>query len=138
MNECVDLVRDKLTNRTGPPPKPEGFDCLEECILSKMGLLGEGKKFDTAKLAATMKDSYSGDWAPIKEVVMKKCEYAIKQTAPCEGYSIESLLKCFLRETYKNCPASLLTASDLCKDNKERMERCPSASPFCPIAGVDD
>nr|AXU25076.1 odorant-binding protein 11 [Cyrtorhinus lividipennis] len=133
VKECFELVKEK-PSKDGPPtpPKPEGFDCMEDCVMSKMGLLDKDKQVDAAKLAAVMKDSYTGDWAPIKEVVMKKCENAAEnQKAQCRS-GADLIVKCIFRETYMNCPASQWTTSDLCKANKERLEKCPKAMPFCP------
>nr|AMQ76473.1 odorant-binding protein 20 [Apolygus lucorum] len=128
--DCMKLVKD--TDKKGPP-KPEGFECLDDCILSKTGSLGSDKKIDPAKINAAAKTTYTGDWAEPGAKMVEKCLAQVaenKDKTVCSTSGADVYTKCIFRESYINCPEKSWTNSDACKANKERVIKCPKTLPY--------
>uniref|UniRef100_A0A0A9Z6Y2 Germacrene A oxidase n=1 Tax=Lygus hesperus TaxID=30085 RepID=A0A0A9Z6Y2_LYGHE len=127
--ECMKLVKDG--DKKGPP-KPEGYECIDDCIMAKNGYLGTDKKIDPAKVNAAAKTTYTGEWAEPGAKMVEKClaqVAAIKEKGECtSGADVFSI--CLFRESFINCPEKSWTSSDTCKANKERLIKCPKSLPF--------
>nr|AXS78204.1 odorant-binding protein 19 [Adelphocoris lineolatus] len=130
--ECMKLVKDKDAESKGLLPKPEGFDCFDDCVMTKMGFMGADKKIDAAKVNAGAKTSYTGDWAEPGAKMVAKClaqVSAMKEKEECAS-GADIYETCIFRESYMNCPEKSWTNSDACKANKERLTKCPKALPY--------
>ncbi|BET02504.1 Odorant-Hypothetical protein protein 50c [Nesidiocoris tenuis] len=127
--QCQDMVKEKPAegDKAG---KPEGFECMDDCLFSKIGLLAD-KKINEAELASRVKTAYAGEWAEVGAKAGEKCLAAAKSSTDklCPS-GADIFVQCIFRETYMNCPDKNWTASDVCKANKERLQKCPRALPF--------
>uniref|UniRef100_A0A146KRC0 Uncharacterized protein n=1 Tax=Lygus hesperus TaxID=30085 RepID=A0A146KRC0_LYGHE len=130
---CMKLVK---VNPEKGPPVPEGFDCMDTCVFSKLGFIGADNKLDHEKLAKKFSELFKGDWSALSESTLKKClPMADVGKGVCSS-GADVFKFCLIRELYMNCPASSWTKSDLCKANVERLEKCPNSLPFMKGSGL--
>nr|AEA07664.1 odorant binding protein 6 [Apolygus lucorum] len=132
VGECMKLVKGKPEKG---PPVPEGFDCMDTCVFSKLGFAANNK-LDAEKLTKKFSELFKGDWSALSDSTLKKCLPMAEGAKGSCASGADVFKFCIVRELYMNCPASSWTKSDLCKANVERLEKCPHSMPFLPGTGI--
>nr|AXS78210.1 odorant-binding protein 25 [Adelphocoris lineolatus] len=101
---------------------PEGFDCVEECVYSKLGFMGTDKTINKEKLLQFQKEETHEDF---HEAITKSMDMCMGKTFTTKCPSgIDAVIKCEAIQIYLNCPAKHWDNGDDCQETKKLMEKC--------------
>ncbi|KAF6205228.1 hypothetical protein GE061_019395 [Apolygus lucorum] len=121
----------------GSPPTAEemaahisAHECAEECVFKSGNFIKSDGGLDEDAIKAVIAKLFTGDWAPIATAAVNKClasaKSGVSASAKCKSGAYQ-LSKCFQRELFLGCPASIWTESTDCSAIKARITKCPNA-----------
>nr|AXB87334.1 odorant-binding protein 19 [Tropidothorax elegans] len=123
-----------------PPPRPTGpppHECLEECVFTELGALTADLQLNKDTIPTKIVEHFleSPEWNPIAQEALRTCLDAspgeIGPDSTCRS-GASNFHRCFMRAVYLSCPGSLKSESDSCKEERERLEKCPNLMPKPP------
>ncbi|KAF6214009.1 hypothetical protein GE061_011738 [Apolygus lucorum] len=107
------------------PLASEGHDCFMECVLKRMGAMGQDFKFIREKLDDFFLRGYPEEVKQAGKLAFDKCLSKNFSKKYCAS-GINGLMMCLPEELVMNCPANIWSSHESCPIAKKAIKKCPS------------